>query len=214
VWCEENGVDYVIGLAKNKRLTTNLGKEAHEAKVLFAQTGKPARVFKDFMYRTQKSWSRERRVIGKAEHLEKGANPRFVVTSLDPEEFPAATVYEHEYCGRGNMENRIKEQQLFLFADRTSCQTLRANQLRLTFSTVAYVLLRALREFGLKGTVLEKAQADTIRLRLLKIGAIVRVTVRKVWISLSEAYPWRDLFAEVYEKLTAWRRAVPVESSA
>lgn len=213
-WCEENGVDYVIGLAKNKRLTTILGKEAHEAKVLFEQTGKPARVFKDFIYRTQKSWSRERRVIGKAEHLEKGANPRFVVTSLDPEEFPAATVYEDEYCGRGNMENRIKEQQLFLFADRTSCQTLRANQLRLTFSTVAYVLLRALREFGLKGTVLETAQADTIRLRLLKIGAIVRVTVRKVWIALSEAYPWRDLFAEVYERLTAWRRPVPAESSA
>jgi hypothetical protein len=153
-------------------------------------------------------------VIGKAEHLEKGANPRFVVTSLAPEEFPAATVYEDEYCGRGNMENRIKEQQLFLFADRTSCQTLRANQLRLTFSTVAYVLLRALREFGLKGTVLETAQADTIRLRLLKIGAVVRITVRKVWIALSEAYPWRDLFAQVYQQLTAWRRPVTVESSA
>lgn len=213
-WCEENGIDYVIGLAKNTRLTKILGKELHEAKVLFEQTRKPARVFKEFTYRTKKSWSRERRVIGKAEHLEKGANPRFVVTSLDPEEFAPATIYEKEYCGRGNMENRIKEQQLFLFADRTSCQTLRANQLRLTFSTVAYVLLRALREFGLKGTALETAQADTIRLRLLKIGAVVRVTVRKVWIALSEAYPWRDLFAEVYEKLTAWRRPVPVESSA
>ena len=208
-WCEENGVDYVIGLAKNTRLTKILGKELQEAKVLFEQTGKPGRLFKDFTYRTKKSWSRDRRVIGKAEHLEKGANPRFVVTSLDPEEFSAAMVYECEYCGRGNMENRIKEQQLFLFADRTSCQTLRANQLRLTFSTVAYVLLRALREFGLKGTVLETAQADTIRLRLLKIGAIVRVTIRKVWIALSEAYPWRDLFAQVYEQLTAWRRPVP-----
>ena len=213
-WCEENGVDYVIGLAKNKRLTKILGKELQDAKVLFEQTGKPARVFKDFTYRTQKSWSRDRRVIGKAEHLEKGANPRYVVTSLAPEEFSAATVYEYEYCGRGNMENRIKEQQLFLFADRTSCQTLRANQLRLTFSTVAYVLLRALREFGLKGTMLEKSQADTIRLRLLKIGAVVRVTVRKVWIALSEAYPWRDLFAQVYEQLTAWRRPVPFNSSA
>jgi hypothetical protein len=213
-WCEENGVDYVIGLAKNKRLTKILGKELQDAKVLFEQTGKAARVFKDFTYRTQKSWSRDRRVIGKAEHLEKGANPRYVVTSLAPEEFSAATVYECEYCGRGNMENRIKEQQLFLFADRTSCQTLRANQLRLTFSTVAYVLLRALREFGLKGTVLEKAQADTIRLRLLKIGAVIRVTVRKVWIALSEAYPWRDLFAQVYEQLTAWRRPVPFNSSA
>jgi hypothetical protein len=213
-WCEENHVDYVIGLAKNGRLTNILGKELHEAKQLFEETGKASRVFKDFTYRTKKSWSRERRVIGKAEHLEKGANPRFVVTSLDPEEFSAPTVYESEYCGRGNMENRIKEQQLFLFADRTSCQTMRANQLRLAFSTMAYVLLRSLREFGLKGTPLEKAQADTIRLRLLKIGAIVRVTVRKVWIALSEAYPWRDLFGQVYDQLTAWRHPMPVDNSA
>jgi hypothetical protein len=207
-------VDYVIGLAKNKRLTKILGKELEEAKQLFSQTGKPSRVFKDFLYRTQKSWSRERRVVGKAEHLEKGANPRFVVTSLDPEEFAAQTVYESEYCGRGNMENRIKEQQLFLFADRTSCQTMRANQLRLSFSTMAYVLLRSLREFGLKGTPLEKAQADTIRLRLLKIGATLRVTVRKVWIALSEAYPWRELFGQVYDQLTAWRQPIPINDSA
>ena len=213
-WCEENRVDYVIGLAKNKRLTKILGKELEEAKQLFSQTGKPSRVFKDFLYRTQKSWSRERRVVGKAEHLEKGSNPRFVVTSLDSEEFAAQTVYESEYCGRGNMENRIKEQQLFLFADRTSCQTMRANQLRLSFSTMAYVLLRSLREFGLKGTPLEKAQADTIRLRLLKIGATIRVTVRKVWIALSEAYPWRDLFGQVYDQLTEWRQPVPINDSA
>jgi len=207
-WCEANQVDYVIGLAKNRRLTKILGKELEDARQLFEQTGKPSRVFKDFTYRTKKSWSRDRRVIGKAEHLEKGANPRFVVTSVALEEFPAQTVYESEYCGRGNMENRIKEQQLFLFADRTSCQTMRANQLRLAFSTMAYVLLRSLREFGLKGTPLETAQADTIRLRLLKIGAIVRVTVRKVWIALSEAYPWRDLFGQVYDQLTAWRQPV------
>jgi hypothetical protein len=213
-WCEENRVDYVIGLAKNKRLTKILGKELEEAKQLFAHTGKPSRVFKDFLYRTQKSWSRERRVIGKAEHLEKGANPRFVVTSLDLEGFAAPTVYESEYCGRGNMENRIKEQQLFLFADRTSCQTMRANQLRLSFSTMAYILLRSLREFGLKGTPLEKAQADTIRLRLLKIGATIRVTVRKVWIALSEAYPWRDLFGQVYDQLTAWRQPILINDSA
>lgn len=213
-WCEANDVDYVIGLAKNKRLTRILGKELQEAKLLFEQTAKAARVFKDFAYRTQKSWSRDRRVIGKAEHLEKGANPRYVVTSLDPAEFDAQTVYEVEYCGRGNMENRIKEQQLFLFADRTSCQTMRANQLRLAFSTVAYVLLRSLREFGLKGTPLETAQADTIRLRLLKIGATIRITVRKVWIALSEAYPWRDLFCQVYDQLAAWREAVPINDSA
>lgn len=213
-WCEANDVDYVIGLAKNQRLTRILGKELQEAKLLFEQTGKAARVFKDFAYRTQKSWSRDRRVLGKAEHLEKGANPRFVVTSLDPAEFSAQTVYEVEYCGRGNMENRIKEQQLFLFADRTSCRTMRANQLRLAFSTVAYVLLRSLREFGLKETPLETAQADTIRLRLLKVGATIRVTVRKVWIALSEAYPWQDLFGQVYDQLTAWRAPVPLDDSA
>ena len=213
-WCEANRVDYVLGLAKNKRLTKILGKETQAAKELFEQTGKAARVFKDFTYSTQKSWSRERRVIGKAEHLEKGPNPRFVVTSLSAEEFNAQDVYEVEYCGRGNMENRIKEQQRFLFADRTSCKTLRANQLRLAFSTVGYVLMRAMREFGMKGTALETAQADTIRLRLLKIGAVIRVTVRKVWIALSEAYPWRDLFSQVYDRLTAWRRPQPINSSA
>jgi len=152
-------------------------------------------------------------VIGKAEHLPKGANPRFVVTSLSAESFDAASLYEQEYCGRGNMENRIKEQQLFLFADRTSCQSLRANQLRLAFSTVAYVLLRALREFGLQGTPLETAQVDTIRLRLLKIGAVVRVTVRKVWIALSHPYPWQDVFAQVYAQLTAWCRSTPLWDS-
>lgn len=213
-WCEANRVDYVVGLAKNKRLLRILGKEVQEAKVLFAQTGKASRVFKDFRYRTQKSWSCERRVIGKAEHLEKGSNPRFVVTSLPSTEFDARSVYEDEYCARGNMENRIKEQQLFLFADRTSCQTMRANQLRLAFSTASYVLLRALRDFGLKGTVLETAQADTIRLRLLKIGAVVRVTVRKIWIAFSEAYPWKELFSRVYDQLTAWRPSTPINSSA
>jgi DDE family transposase len=212
-WCESQGVDYLFGLAKNRRLLGILGKELHEAKLLFEQTGKAARLFKEFSYRTRKSWSRERRVIGKAEHLEKGSNPRFVVTSLPAEKFAAQELYEREYCGRGDMENRIKEQQLCLFADRTSCQTLRANQLRLAFSTVAYILMRALREFGLKGTALEAAQADTIRLKLLKIGAVVRVTVRRVWIALSEAYPWRELFGQVYEQLTAWRNPPPILSS-
>lgn len=204
-WCERHGVDYVIGLPKNTRLTRALGKELHEACELYRQTGQPARVFKDFRYRTRKSWSCERRVIGKAEHLPKGTNPRFVVTSLSDQEYDARTVYEDEYCARGDMENRIKEQQLMLFADRTSCQTMRANQLRLAFSTVAYVVLRALREFGLKETPLAQAQVDTIRWKLLKIGAVVRVTVRKVWVALSEAYPWPDLFAQVVHRLTAWR---------
>lgn len=204
-WCERNGVDYVIGLPKNARLIRALGKELYEAFELCRQTNQAARVFKDFRYRTRKSWSCERRVIGKAEHLPKGTNPRFVVTSLSPDEFDARTVYEDEYCARGDMENRIKEQQLMLFADRTSCRTMRANQLRLAFSTVAYVVLRALREFGLKGTPLASAQVDTIRWKLLKIGAVVRVTVRKVWVALSEAYPWPHLFNQVVQHLTAWR---------
>lgn len=208
-WCEEQGVDYVFGLAKNSRLLRRLGKALHKAKELFEQTGQPSRVFEEFVYCTRKSWSGQRRVIGKAEHLPKGSNPRFVVTSFSAETRDARSVYEDEYCSRGDMENRIKEQQRFLFADRTSCHTLRANQLRLTFSTVAYILLRALRQFGLQGTPLETAQADTIRLRLLKIGAVVHVTVRKVWIALSNAYPWHEVFAQVYEQLTAWRHLPP-----
>jgi hypothetical protein len=204
-WCEAHEVDYLFGLPKNARLLRALGKELHEAKLEFERTGQAARVFKDFTYRTQKSWSRERRVIGKAEHLAQGSNPRFIVTSLSAAEFDARTLYEQEYCARGDMENRIKEQQLGLFADRTSCETLRANQLRLAFSTVAYVVLRALREFGLAETPLAAAQADTIRLKLLKIGAVIRVTVRKVWIALSESYPWQELFAAVYARLTSWR---------
>ena len=185
-WCEANRVDYVIGLAKNKRLLRAIGKQQHEAKTLFEQTGEASRVFTDLSYRTKSTWSRERRVVAKAEHLAKGANPRFVVTSLTAQQSEAGTLYEQEYCARGNMENRIKEQQLALFADRTSCHTMRGNQLRLLFSTVAYVLLRALREFGLKETPLATAQADTIRVKLLKIGVQIRVTTRKLWLSLSE----------------------------
>jgi hypothetical protein len=200
-WCEANGVDYVFGLAKNRRLQRILGGELHEAKQQFEQTGQPARVFKDFIYQTRKSWCRERRVVGKAEHLAKGANPRFVVTSLPAEQFDARTLYEQEYCGRGDMENRIKEKQRMLFADRASCATMRANQIRLYLSTVAYILMRALRQFGLAETELAPAQCDTIRLKLLKIGAVIRVTVRKVWVALSEAYPFRAVFVRVWENL-------------
>jgi hypothetical protein len=203
-WCEANGVDYLLGLAKNQRLQRILGQELHKAKQQFEATGHAARVFKDFTYCTRKSWSRSRRVIGKAEHLRKGANPRFVVTSLTAEEFDARTLYEEEYCGRGEMENRIKEQQLYLFADRTSAHTMRANQLRLWFSSVAYTLLQVIREFGLKGTKLARARCDTIRLKLLKIGASVRVTVRRVWLSMAESCPYRGLFATVYANLKHW----------
>jgi Transposase DDE domain group 1 len=200
-WCELNNVDYVLGLAKNQRLKREIAAELEQAQNLFHQTDEPARVFKDFRYQTLKSWSRSRRVVGKAEHLEKGENPRFVVTSLSTEQVDARTLYEQTYCGRGDMENRIKEQQLWLFADRTSCATMRANQLRLWFSSVAYTLMQALRRLGLKGTKLAKAQCGTIRVKLLKIGARIRVTVRKIWVSFSESYPYQQLFREVYGNL-------------
>jgi hypothetical protein len=203
LWCELNNVDYVLGLAKNQRLKREIAAELEEAKTICEQTNQPARVFKDFEYKTLKSWSYSRRVVGKAECLDKGENPRFVVTSMSSAEMDARTLYEQKYCGRGDMENRIKEQQLWLFADRTSCATMRANQLRLWLSSVAYTLMQALRRLGLKGTKLAKAQCGTIRLKLLKIGAHVRVTVRKVWVSFSESYPYQQLFRQVYENLVA-----------
>lgn len=208
-WCEENRVHYVLGLAKNVRLKRILGKELHEAKLQFEATGRPARVFKEFVYQTRKSWSRARRVVGKAEHLAKGSNPRFVVTSLPSEECEARALYEDLYCARGDMENRIKEQQLCLFADRTSCATMRANQLRLWLSSVAYTLLAALRQFGLQGTEMAQARCDTIRLKLLKLGALVRTTVRRVWISFSESCPYQRLFAQVHENLRRWTLPSP-----
>lgn len=200
-WCEDNRVDYILGLAKNKRLQRILGAELQQAKERFQQTGQAVRVFKDFQYKTKKSWRQERRVIGKAEHLSKGSNPRFVVTSLTAEACDAATLYEQKYCARGEMENRIKEQQLYLFADRTSASTMRANQLRLWLSSVAYVLVNALREHGLRGTEFEKAQCHTIRQKLFKIGAEIRVTVRKVWVSFSSAYPYAEVFQRVLSHL-------------
>jgi len=206
-WCEANSVDYVLGLAKNERLKKEIAQELKQAKELHEQTSQPERVFRDFEYRTLKSWSKARRVVGKAEYMKKGENPRFVVTSLSTDEFDAKTLYEQQYCARGDMENRIKEQQLYLFADRTSAATMRANQLRLWLSSVAYTLLNALRRLGLKGTKLAKAQCNTIRLKLLKIGAQVKVTVRKVWVSLSESYPYQQLFQQVYENL---RRLCPI----
>jgi hypothetical protein len=202
-WCEANGVDFLFGLAKNARLLRELGPALEQARQQVTQTGAPARVFHEFAYRTHDSWSRERRVVGKAEHLAKGPNPRFVVSSFTAEAFAGQVLYEQEYCGRGDMENRIKEQQLMLFADRVSCATMRANQVRLCLATVAYVLLRALREHGLAQTELAPAQCDTIRVKLLKIGAVIRVSVRRVAVSLSEAYPLQEVFVRVWEKLSA-----------
>ena len=200
-WCESHPVDYVIGLAKNSRLKQEIAEEMVQAEAEFNATGKPARVFKDFQYRTLNSWTRARRVVGKAEFLDKGANPRFIVTSLPPERFQARALYEDFYCARGDMENRIKEQQLDLFADRTSAATMRANQLRLYLSSAAYMLMHALRRLGLKDTAMAHAQCGTIRLKLLKIGARIRLTVRNVWLSMSEAYPYPETFALIMRNL-------------
>jgi hypothetical protein len=202
-WCEANEVDYLFGLAKNRRLTAEIEAELEAAREKFQETGEAARVYKDFAYQTLTSWTCSRRVIGKAEYLSQGANPRFVVTSLSKDKFDAATVYEANYCPRGDMENRIKEQQLQLFADRTSCATMRANELRMWFSAVAYTLTIALRRLGLQKTDLQKAQPQTIRLKLLKIGALISVSVRKVWISLAESYPYQQIFAQAWANLQA-----------
>jgi len=199
-WCEQNRVDYLFGLARNKRLAKILGAAMHRARLLHQSTGKAARVFAEFDYQTRKSWSRSRRVVAKAEYLDKGENPRFVVTSLTADEWPAQDLYEKFYCARGEMENRIKEQ-MCLFADRLSTDEMKGNQLRLYFSALAYTLMEALRRLGLKGTEWAQAQVDTIRLKLLKIGAIVRVSVRRVLLQLSSAYPWKDLYARAYHAL-------------
>jgi hypothetical protein len=201
-WCEREGMDYIFGLAQNERLKKQIAPQMAQAEKQYLETKAPARVFTEFFYATEKTWSCERRVIAKAEHITKGANPRFVVTSLSAQQMPAQELYEKEYCARGECpENRIKEQQLDLFADRTSTGKMWSNQLRLYFSSIAYVLLQTLRRSGLAGTELEKAQCGTIRLKLLKIGAQIRVTIRKVWVSLSSGYPHAALFARVLDAL-------------
>ncbi|HEX9944371.1 MAG TPA: IS1380 family transposase [Thermoanaerobaculia bacterium] len=203
-WCEHHRVDYVFGLARNARLQRALGGELRQAQAQFEQSGQAAaRVFKDFDYTTRKSGSRCRRVIGKAEHLAKGANPRFIVTSLSREEWSAQALYEELYCARGEMENRIKEQQLCLFADRTSTHRLASNQLRLWLSAVAYMLLDELRRLGLAGTELARARCDTIRTKLLKIGGQVRVTVRRVWVHWASSYPYAALLTQILYQLRA-----------
>jgi hypothetical protein len=201
-WCEkdENRVDYVFGLARNQRLRHIIGKQMHEAQLQHQSTGKAARIFSEFDYRTHKSWSRPRRVAAKAEYLDKGENPRFIVTSLPAEEWTAQDLYEKFYCARGEMENRIKEQ-MCLFADRLSTDEMKGNQLRLYFSALAYTLMEALRRLGLKGTEWAQAQVDTIRLKLLKIGAIVCLSARRIVLRMSSAYPWKDTYARAFHAL-------------
>ncbi len=199
-WCEAHQVHYVFGLARNPRLRKTIDAAMIEAHRLHQQTQQAARVFTEFAYRTHDSWQCSRRVVAKAEQLVKGENPRFLVTSLDALSWPAQSLYEQLYCARGEMENRIKEQ-FSLFSDRTSTAYLRSNQLRLYLSSMAYLLLEGFRRLGLKGTQMAKAQCQTIRLKLLKIGALVRVTVRKVWVAFSSGYPDQLLFARVFQQL-------------
>jgi hypothetical protein len=188
-WCEGNDVDYVLGLARNDRLIGEITEELGRAEARSRRSGKPVRCFKSFMWRTRTSWSRKRRVVGKAEFTNGEANPRFVVTSLTRRECKAKALYEELYCARGDMENRIKECQLDLYADRTSTETLRANQLRLWLSSMAYVLLCALRRIGLQETQFANATCGTIRLKLLKIGAFVRISVRRIKIAMASGCP-------------------------
>lgn len=196
-WCEKHSVDYVLGFARNKRLRRKIAKQMSQARIQQQRTGQPARVFAEFFYQTHKTWSRRRRVVAKAEQIPGKENPRYLVTSLPPAAWPMQELYEELYCARGEMENRIKEQ-LSLFSDRMSTESLRSNQLRLYFSSLAYVLVEALRRLGLAGTEWAKCQVETIRLRLLKIAAQVRITARKIWIRYSTAYPWKNTF------LSAW----------
>jgi Transposase DDE domain group 1 len=201
-WCEANRVDFLFGLARNERLVEEIKSELAEAQAESAATEKPARRFRDFSWCTLDSWSRDRRVVGKAEWTGGEANPRFVVTSLKPAEAGARHLYEAIYCARGEMENRIKECQLDLFADRTSAATMRANQLRLWFASMAYLLLCALRRIGLAHTQFATATCGTIRLKLLKIGALVRVSVRRVKIAMASACPWQYEFGLAHALLT------------
>jgi hypothetical protein len=199
-WCKQNHVDYLFGLARNQRLSRIIGAQMQQARVLHQTSGKAARVFTEFSYRTRKSWSCARRVVAKAEYLDKGENPRFVVTSLSTDEWAARELYEKFYCARGEMENRIKEQ-MCLFAYRLSTEEMKGNQLRLYLSALAYTLVEALRRLALKGTEWAEAQVDTIRLKLFKIGAVVRISARRVWLELSSTYPWKQIYARAFDAL-------------
>jgi hypothetical protein len=197
-WCEAHGIDYVFGLARNERLVGAIAADLAAAAAESLAQGGPARRFADLAWRTLDSWSRERRVVAKAEHLPKGANPRFIVTSLPASAIAARALYEDVYCARGEVENRIKEQQLDLFADRTSAATMRANQLRLWFASFAYVLLEALRRIGLRHTQFATATCGTIRLKLLKIGAQVRTSVRRIKVAMASACPYQTEYHLAY----------------
>jgi hypothetical protein len=205
-WCENNGIDYLFGLAQNGRLVGEIESELATAAEISRMSNRPARRFKDFTWRTLDSWSRERRVVAKAEWTGGAANPRFVVTSLSRDEHEGRHLYEKLYCARGDMENRIKECQLDLFCDRTSAKTMRANQLRLWFASMAYVLICALRCMALAHTQFARATCATIRLKLLKIGALVRTSVRRIKLAMPSAFPYQAEYRAAYAALTATSR--------
>ena len=205
-WCEQSRVDYLFGLARNERLVAAIAEPLAAARAESVESGRPARRFTEFRWTTRESWSRRRRVVAKAEWTQGEANPRFLVTSLPPEQAAARRLYEEIYCARGEMENRIKECQLDLFADRTSAATMRANQLRLWFASMAYVLLCALRRIGLAHTQFAAATCGTIRLRLLKLGALVRTSVRRIKFAIASAYPYQHEFALAHARLIAAAR--------
>jgi hypothetical protein len=205
-WCEHNRVDFLFGLARNERLTAHIEAELNKAARESRRSRKPARVFKDFKWTTLESWSRRRRVVAKAEHTRAGPNPRFVVTSLDRSQCKARYLYEKVYCARSNMENRIKECQIDLFADRTCTATMRANQLRLWFASLAYVLLCALRRIGLEHTDMAEATCGTIRLRLLKVGALVTNSVRRIKVAMASACPASAIWAIAASRLSTAAR--------
>ena len=205
-WCEANGVHFLFGLAKNERLVAKIASELERAEAKSRRTGKPARLFKEFSWRTVRSWSRKRRVVAKAEFTKGEANPRFVVTSLKRTDCKPKYLYEKVYCARGEMENRIKECQLDLYADRTSTNTMRANQLRLWFASMAYVLLCALRRIGLSHTRFANASCGTIRLKLLKIGALMRTSVRRIKLAMASSCPAASVWGDAAARLNGARR--------
>jgi hypothetical protein len=200
--CEgQKHVFYVFGLPKNKRLTRAIGGSIHEAKLLFNIQQAPQRIFRDIRYKTKQSWSCARRVVGKAEHLAGGSNPRFIVTNLDDtERYTAQWLYESLYCARGNMENRIKEQKLFMFSIRTSTYLLRANQLRLLLSSIAYVFMVTLRHSGLAQTDWTRAQASTLRVTFLKVAAQVSVSARRIVIHIPKSFPYWQEWMMVHKR--------------
>lgn len=201
-WCEENNCFYVLGLPRNARLIRAIGSELNSVKLCCAATGQASRVFKELLYKTRSSWKKRRRVVAKAECLPRGVNPRFLATNVPDEEWDARALYEDLYCARGNMENRIKEQKLFLFADRTSCHPFRANQLRLWLSSVAYLFFVELRKVALAGTEWVTAQVNTIRIKLLKVAATVTTSFRRVLIHVPLSFPYWDDWLGMHKKLS------------